>query len=142
MRAILALGCCGLYLAFGLTAGFAHLHESDNHHAESRGLHLDHAHLGDLADHGHGRHFGHESPHAGDARPDSPHIGHHDDDVLFLNTPALRSLDPTLRLLPATVSVVATIDCSWPMSGGDEATPAQPRDPPPGSPARPRAPPA
>ena len=125
MRKILALGCCALYLAFGIVAGAAHWHESADHHAESRGLHLDHAHLGDTDDH---EHPGHPSP--------------HDGDVLYLSATALRSLDSSVRLMPATVSVGATIDPPAAMSERDEAAPGQQRDPPQENRIRPRAPPA
>jgi len=139
MRRILALGCCALYLVFGFVAGAAHLHESADHHAESRGLHLDHSHLGS-ADHDH--HLGHGSSDDDDVRFDSRHVGHHGEgDVLYLTATALRSLDSN-RLMPAIVSVGVTIDPSSATSDHDEALPGPPRDPPRKNPTRPRAPPA
>jgi hypothetical protein len=130
MRRILALGCCALYLAFGFVAGAAHLHGSTDHHEETRGLHLDHVHLGDSDDRGHDhqRRLGHEST--------------HDEDVLYLSATALRSIDSSLRLMPATVSVAATIEPPGAMSDRDEAILRQPRDPPRKNRPRPRAPPA
>jgi hypothetical protein len=128
MRRLLALGCCALYLAFGFVAGAAHLHESADRHAESRGLHLDHTHSGHSADHEKERKLGNES--------------RHDGDVLYLCAIAIRSIDSSLRLMPATVSVAATIDPPGPMSDRHEAILRQPRDPPRKNRPRPRAPPA
>jgi hypothetical protein len=119
-------------------AGAAHLHESADHHEESRGLHLDHTHLSDSADHGHG----HDSPHDGHARLDGRHVGHHGGDVLYLSATTLRLLDSSLRSLPAAVSVGATIDPPSAIEDRVAAMPGRPRDPPPQDRTRPRAPPA
>ena len=61
MRRTIALGCSALYLVFGFMAGLAHVHESADHHQNSRGLHLDHGHLNDSGDHDfhHDQHHGH-----------------------------------------------------------------------------------
>jgi hypothetical protein len=126
MRGIFVLGCCALYVAFGFVAGAAHLHESADHHAELRGLHLDHVHLG--AGHEQERHLEHEPP--------------HDGDVLYLSATALRSLDANVRLMPATIAFGATIDPPSTMSDRDDALAGRPRDPPPRIRTRPRAPPA
>jgi len=142
MRKILALGCCVFSLAFGFVAGAAHVHESADHHEEPRGLHLDHVHLGDSAGREQERQSRHESPHDGDARLDPWHVDHHDGDVLYLSATAIRSIDSSLRLMPTTVSMGATIDPSSAMSDRDDAMPGQPRDPPRKSRTRPRAPPA
>jgi len=128
MRRVLVLGCCALYLAFGFVAGAAHLHEAADHHAELRGLHLDHTHLGGAAGHEQERQLEHESP--------------HDGDVLYLSATAVRSLDANVRLMPAMVAVGTTIDPPSTMSDRHEALPSQPRDPPPRIRTRPRAPPA
>jgi hypothetical protein len=128
MRRILALGCCALYLAFGFVAGAAHLHESADHHAESRGLHLDHTHVGNSADH--------------QQEPRIENESSHDGDVVYLSAPALRSIDSGVRLMPATVAVGATIDPPSTISDWDQEMPRRPRDPPRTTRIRPRAPPA
>ena len=135
------LGCCAAYLAFGFVAGAAHVHESADHHAQTRGLHLDHAHLGDSADHDHEHNARHESP-GGDVRFDTRHVGHHDGDALYLSATALRSIDSSLRLMPATVSAGVTFEPPSAMSDCDETMADPPRGPPRRSPTRPRAPPA
>jgi len=132
MRRILALGCCVLYLVFGFVAGAAHLHESADHHAESRGLHLDHAHVGHATGHEHGS----------SAHFDARHVAHHDGDVLYLSATALRSLDGNTRLMPATVAVGATVDPPTATSDHDATRPGHSRAPPRSSRTRPRAPPA
>ena len=140
MRRFLALGCCAVYLAFGFVAGAAHVHESADHHEETRGLHLDHVHLG--GSHKQESHLGHGSSEDGDARIDARQVGHHDGDALYLTATALRSFDSSLRLMPATVSVGATVDPHSASSDRDETMPDQMRGPPRKGPTRPRPPPA
>lgn len=132
MRKILALGCCVLHLALGVVAGTAHVHDADRHHAGSSGLHLDHAHLGET----------HADPSDGAARLDARHTGDHDGDVLYLSATAIRSIDASIRSMPAIVTVSAMLDPAASMLGRDEARSGQPRDPPRPSRVRPRAPPA
>ena len=136
MRRILALGCCAAYLVFGFVAEAAHVHESADHHEDMRGLHLDHAHLGEASDHEP------VSPENGDVRVDARHVGHHDGDALYLTATTLRSLASGLRVMPATVSVGGTIDPPALISVRSDELPNQWRAPPGNSPARPRAPPA
>jgi len=133
MRRLLALGCCAVYLAFGFVAGAAHLHEAADHHQEMRGLHLDHSHLGEAL------HVPHENGNAGD---ETRHVGHHDGDAFYLTVTALRSFDSGLRMMPATVSVGATIDPPSLISIRRDERSDQLRGPPRRGPTSPRAPPA
>lgn len=142
MRRILALGCCAAYLVFGFVAGAAHVHESADHHREMRGLHLDHAHLGQASDHEPAGHHQHGSPENGDVRGEARHVGHHDGDALYLTATALRSLNSSLRVMPATVPGGGTIDPPALISVRSDELPNQRRGPPRNGPARPRAPPA
>jgi hypothetical protein len=142
MRRLLALGCCAVYLVFGFVAGAAHVHESADHHEDMRGLHLDHAHLGEAADHEPAGHHEPVSSENGDVRVDALHVRHHDGDALYLTATALRSLDSGLRVLPATVSVGATIDPPGLISVRSDELPDQLTGPPRNGPTRLRAPPA
>jgi hypothetical protein len=142
MRRLLALGCCAVYLVFGLVAGAAHVHESADHHEESGGLHLDHTHLGEDAGHEPAGHHEPVSPENGDPRVDARQVGQHDGDVIYLTATALRSLDSGLRVMPATVSVDAAIDPPGWISARSDELPDQLRGPPRYGPTRPRAPPA
>ena len=142
MRRILALGCCAAYLVFGFVAGAAHVHESADHHEDMRGLHLDHAHLGEASEHEPAGHYEPGSPENGDVCVDARHVGHHDGDALYLTATALRSLDLGLRVMPATVSVGGTIDPPALISLRSDELPDQLRRPPNYGPTRPRAPPA
>jgi hypothetical protein len=142
MRRILALGCCAAYLVFGFVAGAAHVHESADHHEDMRGLHLDHAHLGESSDHGPAGHHEHGSSENGHVRVDVRHVGHHDGDALYLTATALRSLDSGLRVMPSIVSVGGTIDPPASSSIRSDELPGQRRGPPSNGPTRPRAPPA
>ncbi len=141
MRRILAVGCCALILTFGFVAGTAHMHESADHHEDSRGVHLDHIHVDDLDDHGHG----YASSDEGDeeqVRFGVRHDAHHEGDVVYLDAAAVRPLGSRLRLIPATVSAGVSIDPHLVVTQRDEAIPDQPGDPPLTSRLRPRAPPA
>ena len=88
--------------AFGFVVGAAHVHEAGDHHAELRGLHLDHSHLGETA--GHSHHAHHTHAHAG-AGPsfDGRHMEHHEGDALYLTVPAQRSLE-SAQAPPAMVA--------------------------------------
>lgn len=141
MRGILAITCGAVYLAFGMLAGAAHLHESADHHAESRGLHLDHAHVGDAAAHGQKDHLEHHS-HDGDAPLAQRHFAHHEGDILYLSATTMRSSGSHHRLLPAIVSFGAADEPPEAMSIRDVVIPGPPRDPPRTNRIRPRAPPA
>ena len=132
MRRILAVGCCALILTFGFVAGTAHMHESADHHEDSRGVHLDHIH-------------GYDSSDEGDeeqVRFGVRHDAHHEGDVVYLDAAAVRPLGSRLRLIPATVSAGVAIDPHLVVTQRDEAMPDQPGDPPLTSRLRPRAPPA
>ena len=118
------------------------MHESADHHEESRGLHLDHAHLGKAADHEPAGRPEPIAPKNGGVGIDARHVGHHDGDTLYLTATALRSLDSSLRVMPATVSVVTTIDPPELSSVRSDELPDQLRGPPRKGPTRPRAPPA
>ena len=142
MRRILALGCCAAYLVFGFVAGAAHVHESADHHEEMRGLHLDHAHLGEEPDHEPAGHHEPGSPENGEVSVGAGHVGHHDGDVFHLTATVLRSFDSGLRVMPAAVSVGATIDSPALISVRSDEPPHQLRGPPRNGPTRPRAPPA
>lgn len=141
MRRLLALVCCATYLAFGLVAGAAHQHQSGDHHAQARGLHVDHAHMGHSTGQAHQHRHQHPSPHDGDARSVAGHAEHHEGDVLYLNAPALGSPVSTLRLLPATVSAAAAIDPPDVARARGATAQRQPKEPPRKRPTRPRAPP-
>jgi len=142
MRRLLALGCSAAYLVFGFVAGAAHVHESADHHEDMRGLHLDHAHLGEASDHEPAGHHEPGSPENGNARVDARHVGHHDGDALYLTATALRALDSGLRVMPATVSVGGTVDPPALISVRSDELPDQLRGPPGDGPTRSRAPPA
>ena len=142
MRKILTLGCCALCLTFGFVAEALHVHESADHHEESRGLHVDHMHLGDSSEHSLEHQQGNESPRHDDSRLGVVNDGHHDGDALYVSGPAIRSFASSLRLMPATVSVGFATEPPSAMSDSDQAMPGQPRDPPRKSRLRPRAPPA
>jgi len=137
------MGCCALYLGFGFVAGMDHVHESAGHHEESRGLHLDHGHLSSSGDHDHQHH---DRTHGGtDERApgfDARHASHHDDDAVYLNATATRSVDPGARLAPAIVSAGTVVDPPSSRFGRDEAMSGSPRDPPRKIPPRLRGPPA
>ena len=139
MRRIFVGGVCALYLAFGSVAGLAHVHGTAGHHDESRGLHLDHAHV---EHHGDRHHDGSRKDRddAG-AQIDSRHVEHHASDTVYLGQTAVRSL-PNLRVLPAVVSVGPTIDSPVLASETESVRPGRPRDPPGKIPPRLRAPPA
>ena len=138
MRRLLVFGCCAAYLAFGFVAGAAHKHGAADHHAELRGLHLDHAHLGESSGHG-PTHSHRRAP--GGARTGAQHLGHHDGDALYVNVIAHRSLESGPSVVPATVTVGAVIDPpALPPVRRDEL-PVQLSGPPRGSPIPPRAPP-
>ena len=142
MRGILTLGCCAAYLVFGFVAGAAHVHESADHHEDMRGLHLDHTHSGEVADHGPAGHDEPGPPENGDVRVDARHVEHHGEDALYLTLTALRAHDSGLRVAPATVSVGETIVPPASISVRSDELPNQRRGPPPDGPTRPRAPPA
>ncbi len=137
MRRLLALCCCAVYLAFGFVAGAAHVHESADHHEASGGLHLDHTHFGDGVDH-HGR----ATPDNGEARVDARHVGDHDGDALYLTATARCTLDPGLRVTPATVSVDAAFDLPALILVRSDELSDHLRGPPRNGPTRLRAPPA
>jgi len=141
MRRFLALSCCAAYLAFGLVAGVAHQHQSADHHAQSRGLHVDHAHMGHSAEHGRQHRHQHPSPHDGGARSEVGHVEHHEGDALYVNAPVMRSLDSTVLLVPATAASTAVVDPPDIMRIHRQAPPRQPKDPPRKRPTRRRAPP-
>jgi hypothetical protein len=146
MRRVLSVSCCALYLAFGLVAGLAHQHASADHHAALQGLHLDHDHLGESRhrEHHHDHHPGSGDPDAVDrlASPAARYVDHHDGDAVSLSATAARSVDPSVRPVPAIVSPGVVIDP--PPAASDRAAilAGQPRDPPREDPPRPRAPPA
>ena len=129
MRKILAMGCCALYLAFGAVAGLAHVHESADHHEESRGPHLDHDNEREFAA-------------MADEGVDLRHDGHHDCDAADLNATVARSGESIVRTLPAIVPVGDVIDPPSPASNRDDVVKGSPRDPPRETPPRLRAPPA
>jgi hypothetical protein len=141
MRRILTLGCCALLLTFGFIAGAAHVHESADYHEDSRGVHLDHVHLNDLGDHGHG-YDGSDEGDVGQARIGEKHDAHHDGDVVYLDAAAVRSLGSSVRLTPASDSTGVVIVPPLVVAHCEQAMPGQQRDPPRRSRIRPRAPPA
>jgi len=140
------LGCCALYLLFGSVAGLAHVHESADHHQESRGLHLDHGHLDDPD--GHDRHHGHHHYHATESarepatRTAGGRVEHHDNDALYLNAAANRSVLPKIFQMPAVVSAREVVDPPPQVFDRGDSTTGQPRDPPRKTLPRLRAPPA
>jgi hypothetical protein len=138
MRGILALGSCALCLAFGFVAGVAHVHESADHHENSRGLHLDHTHLDHPSDHDH-VHGSHGKDQDG---LDVRHPDHHEGDAVYLNGTATRSFEPGPRPVNAIVSVGAVAESPSMTSDRHTAVTAQPRDPPHKIPPRLRGPPA
>jgi len=134
LRGILALGCCALHLAFGFTAGLAHVHGAADHHEQSRGLHLDHAHLtGDPGEHRH------DAPR--DLEVDTRHVDHHEGDAVYLNATAASVL-ASARVLPAVLPALPAVDRPLGTPEIRMARPSRPRDPPPKIPPRLRAPPA
>ena len=142
MRRLLALGCCAAYLAFGFTAGVAHVHDAADHHDEMRGLHLDHDHLGEVADHGPTGHRHPASPGAGEAHLGTRHIDHHERDALYLNVTAQCLVDSGLRVAPAVLVVAATTDSAIAVSGLRSERQGPQRGPPGADPTPSRAPPA
>jgi len=132
-RGILALGCCALYLAFGFTAGVAHVHRAADHHDQSRSVHLDHAHVTA----GPGEHR-HEVPR--DGMIDVRHVGHHEGDAVYLDAAALH-VPMDARVLPAVVSAPPAVDRPVVAAEIRLARPSRPRDPPAKIPPRFRAPP-
>jgi hypothetical protein len=146
MRRFCAFLCCAAYLAFGFVVGAAHVHESGDHHAEMRGLHLDHSHLGEHGGHAHhgehAAHSHHAHAHAGDQqRFHARHTPHHEGDAVYLTVPAQRSLDST-QVIPAMVSLGFTVEApAFAFTRGIEQPDAV-RGPPPEGPTPARAPPA
>ncbi|MBT8461177.1 MAG: hypothetical protein KJO44_01550 [Gemmatimonadetes bacterium] len=141
MRKLLALGCCVAYLAYGVVAGFAHVHEAADHHKEMRGLHLDHAHVGDSREEPTG-HQDHSPPDDSQPQLEARHVGHHEGDALYLTVTAQRSLDSGPRVLPVMIAVGATFDAPNRVSTGRSEVPNQLRGPPQQRPTPSRAPPA
>jgi hypothetical protein len=139
MRRIFVTGLCALYLAFGSVAGLAHVHEAAGHHEESRGVHLDHAHVDHHVDHHHAdSRTGRDD--AG-VQTDSQHVDHHIGDAVYLSQSAIRSL-PNVRVLPTIVSDGPAIESPSLVSEFEGDRPGRPRDPPGKIPPRLRAPPA
>ena len=128
MRKILALGCCALYLAFGVVAGMAHVHESADHHEESRGLHLDHDHA-------------HEAASDQTLRIAAATVQHHGGDAFYLNATATQSVDPGSRETPAIVSDGSALGPPALVPDRVESGSGPPRDPPCKTPPRLRGPP-
>ncbi len=137
MRRLLAIGCCAAYLLFGLVAGAAHVHGSDDHHREMGGLHLDHTHVGDAADHHAPMPF-----EDGDGSAAARYAVEHDGDALYLNATARCTLDPGLRVMPASVSRGATFDPPALILVRNDELSNHLRGPPRNGPTRLRAPPA
>ena len=137
MRRILTLGLCALYLAFGSVAGLAHVHGPSGHHEESRGLHVDHAHLKHADDHAHE----HTGDGDGGALLAHGHVDHHDGDAAEVSASAVR-WHPNVRSLPAIVSVGSVIDRPSLTRKTAGEGPSHPWKPPRKIPPRLRAPPA
>lgn len=125
---LVALACCAFTLLFGLVAGRAHLHESADHHGIQRGLHLDHLHLSNAAGHG---------------PIDAHHVDGHGDEIVYLTTAVVVSVQPRVQATPAIEPIEAAIPpppsrSTW-LHAAARATP---RGPPHKIPPRMRAPPA
>jgi hypothetical protein len=142
MRRLVALGCCALYLAFGATADLAHVHQSADHHEESRGVHRDHRHLSAPVDHHHHGHHEHGDVEQGELPIGARHAAHHEGDVVYLTATAVRSQQSIARTMPAIVSTGTAIEPSLPVTSREGVPATQPRDPPRKIPPRLRAPPA
>lgn len=141
MRRLLALGCGLAYLAYGVVAGAAHVHEAADHHDELRGLHLDHAHVGDewndpTGDHDHG------PLEDGQLQLGDRHVDHHEGDALYFTMTAQRSLGSGPRVMPAIIVVEATFDPPILVSTSRIEVSDQLRVPPQARPTPSRAPPA
>lgn len=134
VRRILTLGLCAAYLAFGSVAGVAHIHGAAGHHQESRGVHLDHAHLDD---HGHG----HARNHDDGTRDPGRHVDHHEGDAVDVPASAIVRL-PNVRVFPAIAAAETTIDHSSLTRETGQDRPSQPSEPRRKIPPRLRAPPA
>ncbi len=134
MRRISAVVCCAAYLVFGPLAGHAHVHGAASHHAEARGLHLDHAHLSGIDSHN-------RSGFRSTADVEARHVGHHDGDAVDLSAWAVRVL-ANARVLPAIFAGAATTEQPSDVSATLPEGPRPPRGPPTKIPPRLRAPPA
>lgn len=146
MRRILAWGCCALTLAFGFVVANAHVHDSGGHHAESRGLHLDHGHLGRSnhhdahGDHGHGHDHGHDHGH-GHANTAQGMAGGHHHDGLYLNAAVARAAGSGIRNVMAVAVAGPVVQAPAVSSDRTPVETADPADPPDKIPPRLRAPP-
>ena len=134
MRKAVAIACCALYATFGSMGGLAHVHDSADHHEESRGLHLDHAHFGNSGAHGH-------SDHQHSATFDFRHVEHHEGDAVSLTTDAANPGQNT-RVAPAIAAARRAIEEPSRSSTTVAQRPNSPRGPPNGNPPRLRGPPA
>lgn len=153
MRRPFAAGCCALYLVFGFVSGLGHVHAESHERHQSRGLHLDHHHLGDRGAHHHGDaapgevHGSRSGSPAGPSGEPEPDRGarsadHPGADALKLGADAVRSAAPMPRTTPALVTVTIPLPERGPSERCEEATSPIPRAPPKKAPARLRAPPA
>ena len=138
------MGCCALTFVFGAVTATAHVHGPGDHHAESRGLHLDHGHLSRSSnhDHHHGHHHGHD--HGGAPSHATVHIvaGEHHHDGLYLNEAAARSVGSSVRAAIAMAAPGPVLDAPSTESKRKASAAAVFTDPPDKIPPRLRAPPA
>ncbi|MDH3593168.1 MAG: hypothetical protein OER88_14880 [Planctomycetota bacterium] len=134
MRRVVALACGAAYLAFGLVAGAAHVHEGDDFRDEVHGLHLDHTHLGGGLDH--------DGEHHGEGRAEPCQVDHHHDGgALYLKFSARRAFDPGLHPGSAIVVVGTSVEAPSLVSWNRNEPPRAVRPPPKSGPTPPRAPP-